>query len=153
MKGRYQMKMVQIALAGILCFSLVMPVPQAEISDGVMAELFNGMADIVEGNMNNPSQCLAQLEKFIAANRARFEEWKRTVEANVEKYRANPRQMPSPEEMRRMQEEMARSEGAQAMGRWTAALMQFSIRNSDVMDDFSAALEEVSPRPAEYDRY
>ena len=139
------MKIVNVLIAGLLIFSLSLPALKAEVSEGVMAELFNGLADIIERNLNNPAQGIAQLQEYIAANKTSFTEWKRTVQENMEKAMANPQQMPSSQEMQKMQGSMENSQGAQAMGRWSQAIMNFMMRNPQIADQIQEVMEEISP--------
>jgi glutamyl-tRNA reductase len=139
------MKIVNILIAGLLILCLSLPVSKAEVSEGVMAELFNGLADIIERNMSNPTQAIAQLTQFIAANKTSFMEWKRTVEENMEKAMANPQQMPSQQDWQKMQQEMSQSKGAEAMNRWTQSIMNFMMRNPEIGERVQGIMEDISP--------
>lgn len=144
------MKTVKIILACIIFLSLSLPALKAEISEGIMAELFNGLADIIERNMNNPSQGITQLQEFIAANKMAFMEWKRTVEENMDKAMADPQAMPGQEDWQKMQDMMGNSQGALAINRWTQSIMNFMMRNPRIADQLQQIMEDVSPRPPEY---
>ena len=144
------MKLLTGLVTGLLILALGSAPAAAEVSDALMAEIFNGLADIIERNMGNPENCIAQLQAFIQENKAAFMEWKYTAEKNIEKARANPQQMPSQEDMQRIQEEMEKSQGVQAMNRWAEAISNFAMTNPGYMDRVTQAMEEISPRPDDY---
>ncbi|MFC1514314.1 hypothetical protein ACFL5X_00225 [Candidatus Omnitrophota bacterium] len=145
------MKIIGTILIGLLLLSATPSGAHAAISEGMMAELFNGLADIIERNMGDPAGCIAKLETFISQNKTAFIEWKNTIESNTARAAsAGPAAMPSQAEIAKMQSQMAASSGASAMSRWTESISRFAMKNPEYMDKVSAIMEEISPQFDDY---
>ena len=78
--------MKKIASLFICAFLMILTqncISQAEDVSVIMDKFHNGLADIIEGNMNSPDRCVAEVDDYYRKNRATIEKVRKMTEKGV----------------------------------------------------------------------
>jgi len=139
-------KSLQLCLMSILSIFLLLP----DASTQEVTKLWNGLAEILERNMDSPDNAVSETKSFIRDNRGEFQEWRDSVRKNIEKAKMRSYQELSQEEMENIGAAMQKRPGAEALSRWTTAVINFSTKNPEQTTQINELMESYSPKFDDY---
>jgi len=116
---------VCIALAMLLSF---LPSVFAQDLEAAAAKLYNDLADIIESNMTNPEQCMDQAREYIDSHQDALAKARQLDELGKQRAQSGQRGTMSQEQA---MESLSQNEFAQATFRFSDALSNFSMENSE----------------------
>ena len=143
-------KFLKCFILGLFCVFSLTSFADAQDPQTLMVTIYGGLADIIEANMNNPGQCIAEIESFCQRHRADIDK----LTAISQSRQLKPPQDYSPEEVstKRLEqtlEAMAQSTGFQETNRFMQAVQDFSMQNLDYAEELGDAIEKGFPQPVE----
>jgi len=139
-------KSLQLCLMSILSIFLLLP----DASTQEVTKLWNGLAEILERNMDSPDNAVSETKSFIRDNRGEFQEWRDSVRKNIEKAKMRSYQELSQEEMENIGAAMQKRPGAEALNRWTTAVINFSTKNPEQTTRINELMQSYSPKFDDY---
>jgi DNA repair ATPase RecN len=136
--------------SGILIACLVFTCVYAA-DENIMYDFYNGLANIIEQNMNNPDNCVTQAENHIRANIAKLKE---VVQKAKQMARTMPQAQMSQAELEQKMQALSTDPMANkmmdTMQRFSQALYNFSEKYpdhaekiGDVFDEFEDILKDT----------
>ncbi|MEE8359799.1 MAG: hypothetical protein V3S04_02600 [Candidatus Omnitrophota bacterium] len=122
-----------IAVTQLLCFDPVFA------SGDPMYDFYDGLSQILEREMNHPSDCVAASEIFIRQNIGKLEEAiKRSMAIGEDTLNSEMTE----EELQKKTEGIIKSKGFQAMNRFMAAFQAFASKNPKAAQKITAVMDE-----------
>ncbi|MCK4828096.1 hypothetical protein KA005_70860 [bacterium] len=142
-------KFLTYFILGLFCVFSLTSFADAQDSESFMITIYNGLANIIEANMNNPGQCSAAIESFCRKHKAEIDRLsaisqRKRQEAMQQDYSAEDLSM---EKMQRQFDAMAQSKSFQAVNRFTQAVQNFCMQNPDYSEELGDAIERGFPQP------
>ncbi|MBN3038080.1 MAG: hypothetical protein JW869_01525 [Candidatus Omnitrophica bacterium] len=144
-------KFLACALIAAACVFSQVPTASAQDPQALMVEIYGGMADIIESNMNDPDRCISEIRAFGAKHRSAIDRITEVSQGNREQAMQEEYSYEDVDmgEIQDAMEEMAKSKGFQEMNRFMEATQNFSMQNGDYAEELGSAIEEVFPQPEE----
>ena len=128
-------KVLNVFISLFLIVSIQTLISQAEDMNVIMDKFHNGLAVIIERNMNNPDRCVVEVDNYYNANRATVEKVRKTSEkymgqamAMADKYKYMSDEELEALERSATQRGMAKSEMSPGTTRYTKALESFMMK-------------------------
>ncbi len=128
-------KVLNVFMSVFLIVSIQTLISQAEDMSAVMDKFHNGLAVIIERNMNNPDRCVIEVDNYYNANRATVEKVRKASEkhmgqamAMADKYKYMSEEKLEALERSAMQKGMAEPEMSPGTTRYTKALESFMMK-------------------------
>lgn len=124
--------------------------------DNPMFDFYNGLAEVIERNMNNPGACLAQAEDYIKNNIKTLQEvaerGRRMAQQNMQKYEnMNREELEST--MKEAERTMSDPKVAESMNRSMTAMNkfvevmgEFTVQHPDEGERIMETLSKYSPQ-------
>ncbi len=128
-------KVLNVFMTLFLIVSIQTLISQAEDMSVIMDKFHNGLAVIIERNMNNPDRCVVEVDNYYNANRATVEKVRKTSKkymgramAMADKYKYMSDEELEALERSATQRGMAKSEMSPGTTRYTKALESFMMK-------------------------
>ena len=139
----------------IFCFCIFFT-PFLRASDNPMLDFYGGLTEIVEKNMNNPSACVSESERYIKNNIGKVQKAAERGASSAKKNARNYEDM-SPQEIEAAMKEAERAmsdpkiadamnKSMEAMNRFMQAIQEFTQNHPDEGDSIMEALESYSSK-------
>ena len=139
-----------VLLAGFLLICLLSSNGSAEDAETFMERFYDELADIIESNMDNPDECLTEVERFYENNQDRLSEFLGEAKRNATIPGISMEeqvQSVSDEEMAEMVQRAQDSKLYQIMSRYNQAVTSFirkyPAHGTKIMEKFGQILEQV----------
>ena len=144
-------KFLTCFIVGFFCVFSLASFADAQDPQTLMATIYGGLADIIEANINNPSQCIAAVESFCQKYKADINALSAISQARGQQalQRDYSQEDMDMEKMQQAFEAMAQSRDFQELNRFTQALQNFSMQNPDHGEELGDAIEKGFPQPRE----
>jgi transcriptional/translational regulatory protein YebC/TACO1 len=136
--------------AVLLIFCLLSCISLAEVTETFMEEFYQELTNIIEGNMDNPERCVAEVERFYEKNQGRLSQFlEEAKRSGAHQDIAIKEQMDSMTEAE-MQEAIERAQNSklfQIMTRYSQAVVLFSRKYPEhglkIMEKFRQAFPQT----------
>ena len=142
-------KFLAYFIVGLLCVFSLTSFADAQDPQILMATIYGGLADIIEANINNPSQCIVEIERFCQKHKADIDRLSAVSQSRQIMQRDYSPEDVSTKRLEQELEAMAQSTGFQETNRFMRAVQNFSMQNPDYEEDFGDAIEKGFPQPIE----
>jgi hypothetical protein len=125
----------------VLAVFLILPRIYAE--GDPMYQFYNGLAEVIERNMEHPEDCAAKAEIFIRDN---IDQLRQAVQRSKEVAKNTQNSQMSEVELQKKTEELVRSRGFQAMSRFMGAFQVFGSKSPEDAQKIMAVMGEYETR-------
>ncbi len=142
-------KFLTYLILGLFCVFSLTSFADAQDSESFMVTIYDGLAGIIEANMNNPGQCGAAIESFCRKHKAEIDRLNAISQGSRQQamqqdYSTEDFNM---EKMQQQLDAMAQSKGFQAVNRFTQAVQNFCMQNPNYSEEIGDAIERGFPQP------
>ena len=125
-------KAVKVLIFAFLAMVTLSPTLKAEDMNTITDKFYNGLAEVIERNMDSPDNCVREVDNYYEANRATVEKIRKTAEEHVpqamamlDKYKTMGDEVP---EMEFEQKGMAESWASPGATRYGEAFNAFAMK-------------------------
>lgn len=125
-------KVVKVLIFAFLTMVALSSTLKAEDMNAVMDKFYNGLAETIERNMDNPDNCVREVDSYYEANRATVEKMRKRAEeyqpqamAMLNKYKTMGDEAP---EMKFEQKDMTKSWASPGVIRCSKAFNAFAMK-------------------------
>ena len=142
-------KFLTYFILGLFCVFSLTSFADAQDSESIMITIYDGLAEAIEANMNNPGQCGAAIESFCQRHKAEIDKLS-AISQGSRQQAAQQDYSTEGLNMEKIQQEfdaMAQSKAFQAVNRFTQAVQNFCMQNPDYSEELGNAIERGFPQP------
>ena len=140
-------KFLMCFIAGLFCVFSLTSFADAQDPQNLTSTIYGGLADIIEANIDNPGQCITEVENFCQKHKADIDRLTAISQARqVTQWDYSPEDVTT-KRMEQTLETMAQSTGFQEINRFVQAVQNFSAQNPDYGEKLGDTIGKGFPQP------
>lgn len=140
--------MVRLLMVYLIGFVLVFisSLAIAENPEEAMYNYYTDLADIIERDMDNPDQCVEEIERYYQENQEDIEKMQEYTEESRRRGEGMQNRPVTEEEIEKAGEALSQTKMVEALNRFIEVLSNFSMEHPDHAKRIREVMEQFAPK-------